>query len=378
MPNSRLHTIAAAGQSIWSDVINRNMLESGELARRIGKDAVSGVTSNPTIFADAITKSSDYDRSLKEMAKAGLDTDEIVAGLMSADISDACDVLGSVWEWSDGADGFVSVEVSPLLAHETDATVAAAREWHKRVDRPNLLVKVPATIAGVEAIRQLTAEGISINVTLIFSIARYGQVVEAYQKGLAEYGEAGGKLKTINSVASFFVSRIDTEVDKRLEELEAPKHVWGKAAIANARVAYELFLQRFRTDEWMDLAKRGGRAQRPLWASTSTKNPDYPDTMYVEALVAPHTVNTMPLETIDAYQDHGTPYPQPFGAGEIETAKRDLEELSEIGIDLENVVQVVEDQGVEKFAKSWDLLVTDVDSERQRVLAVSSPGGGRT
>ncbi len=368
MPNSRLHTIAAAGQSIWSDVINRSMLDTGELAKRITKDAVSGVTSNPTIFADAITKSSDYDRSLQEMAKAGLDTEEIVTGLMSADITDACDVLGSVWEWSDGADGFVSVEVSPLLAHETDATVAAAREWHKRVDRPNLLVKVPATIAGVEAIRRLTAEGISINVTLIFSIARYGQVIEAYQKGLAEYGDAGGKLKTINSVASFFVSRIDTEVDKRLEGMEAPKHLWGKAAIANARVAYELFLQRFRTDEWMQLAKRGGRAQRPLWASTSTKNPDYPDTKYVEALVAPHTVNTMPLETMDAYQDHGTPYPQPFGADEIETAKRDLEELSEFGVDLDNVVQVVEDQGVEKFGKSWDLLVTDVDSERQKLL----------
>lgn len=369
MPNSRLHTVAAAGQSIWSDQINRTMIDGGELAERISKDAITGVTSNPTIFADAITKSSDYDRSLRELAKSGLETKEIVVGLMSADIADACDVLRSAWEWSDGADGFVSVEVSPLLAHETDATVAAAREWHKRIDRPNLLVKVPATMAGVEAIRRLTAEGISINVTLIFSLARYGQVIEAYQSGLAEYGKSGGKLKIVSSVASFFVSRVDTEVDRRLEELEAPRHLWGKAAIANARVAYELFLQRFRTDDWMDLARKGGRAQRPLWASTSTKHPDYADTMYVEALVAPHTVNTMPLATVDAYQDHGTPYPQPFGAGEINGAKEDLDLLAEVGIDMDNVVQVLEDQGVEKFASSWDLLVNDVDSERRRVLA---------
>lgn len=371
MPNSRLHTVAAAGQSIWSDQINRAMIDSGELEQRIAADAVSGVTSNPTIFADAITKSTDYDRSLKDMAKAGLSTDEIVVGLMTADIADACDVLRPVWEWSDGADGFVSVEVSPLVAHETEDTVAAAREWHKRVDRPNLLVKVPATAAGVEAIRRLTAEGISINVTLIFSLARYGQVIEAYQKGLAAYAEAGGKLKTVNSVASFFVSRVDTEVDARLDALGAPATTKGKAAIANARVAYDLFLERFRTEEWMELAKKGGRAQRPLWASTSTKSPAYSDTMYIESLVAPHTVNTMPLATIDAYQDHGTPYPQPFGPGEIHQARQELEDLANLGVDMDNVVQVLEDQGVEKFAKSWEVLAADVDAEREKLAAES-------
>ena len=362
MAKSRLHSLAAAGQSIWSDQISRTMIDSGELERRMTEDAVTGVTSNPTIFANAITKSSAYDRSLTELAKGGVDADTIVTRLMTADIADACDVLKPAWEFSDGTDGFVSVEVSPLLAHETEATIAEAREWVKRIDRPNLLVKVPATAAGVDAIRRLTAEGISINVTLIFSLARYRQVIEAYQRGLAEYAESGGKLRLVNSVASFFVSRVDTEVDARLEQVD-PSLV-GIAAIAQARVAYGIFLERFRTDEWLALEARGGRVQRPLWASTSTKNPAYPDTKYVEALVAPHTVDTMPLETIDAFQDHGVSLPQPFGASDIEAAQADLDRLGEAGIDLENVTQVLEDQGVEKFSASWQELVDDVEKER--------------
>ncbi|MGH8927994.1 MAG: transaldolase family protein, partial [Acidimicrobiia bacterium] len=204
MPNSRIHGLPSAGQSVWSDQISRSMIDTGELERRISEDAISGVTSNPTIFAAAITKSSDYDRPLKELAQAGLDSNEIVARLVTTDIADACDVLRPVWEWSDGADGFVSVEVNPLLAHDTDSTIAEAREWVKRIDRANLLVKVPATAPGVEAFRHLTAEGISINVTLIFSLNRYAEVIEAYQTGLAEFAASGGKLKTINSVASFF------------------------------------------------------------------------------------------------------------------------------------------------------------------------------
>ena len=364
MPKSRLHGIAAAGQSIWSDQLSRQMIDGGELERRISEDAVSGVTSNPTIFAGAITQGAAYDRPLQMLAKAGHTAEEIVVQLMTADIADACDVLRSAWEWSEGADGFVSVEVSPLLAHETDATVVEAREWVKRVDRPNLLVKVPATAAGVEAIRRLTAEGISINVTLIFSLDRYRQVIEAYQKGLGEYAAAGGKLKLVNSVGSFFVSRVDTEVDTRLEKIEGAKELSGKAAIAQARLAYGIFLERFRTEEWMALEKKGARIQRPLWASTSTKNPDYPDTMYVEDLVAPHTINTMPLATIDAYQDHGTPLPQPFGENDVVLAQGDLDRLAEAGIDLDDVSQVLEDQGVEKFANSWQELLDDVEKER--------------
>ncbi|HJU80371.1 MAG TPA: transaldolase [Acidimicrobiia bacterium] len=364
MPKSRLHGLAAAGQSIWSDQLSREMIDGGELERRISEDAVSGVTSNPTIFAGAITKGAAYDRPLQELAKSGHTAEEIVTKLMTADIADACDVLRSTWEWSEGGDGFVSVEVSPLVAHETDATVAEAREWVKRIDRPNLLVKVPATAAGVDAIRRLTAEGISINVTLVFSLPRYAQVMEAYQKGLAEYAEAGGKLKLVNSVGSFFVSRVDTEVDKRLEGVEGGDRLMGKIAIAQARVAYGMFLERFRTPEWMALERKGGRVQRPLWASTSTKNPAYPDVMYVEHLVAPHTINTMPLETMDAFQDHGTPLAQPFGEGDVAQAQADLDRLAEIGIDLDDVSQVLEDQGVDKFAKSWDELLADVEAER--------------
>jgi transaldolase len=360
-----LHGLAAAGQSIWSDQLSRELIDTGELERRMSEDAVSGVTSNPTIFAGAITKGAAYDRPLEELAKAGHTAEEIAIKLMSADIADACDVLRSSWEWSEGADGFVSVEVSPNLAHETDATVAEAREWVKRIDRPNLLVKVPATAAGVDAIRRLTAEGIAINVTLIFSLPRYGQVMEAYQKGLAEYAESGGKLKPVNSVASFFVSRVDTEVDQRLEDVEGGEELMGKVAIAQARVAYGMFLERFRTDEWMALEKKGGRVQRPLWASTSTKNPAYPDTKYVEGLVAPHTINTMPLDTMDAYQDHGTPLAQPFGEREVAEAQATLDRLAEIGVDLDDVSQVLEDQGVEKFANSWQELLDDVERERE-------------
>jgi transaldolase len=366
MPNSRLHGLNAAGQSVWSDQISRSMIDSGELGRRIVDDAVTGVTSNPTIFAGAITRGTDYDRQLKDVASHGASTADIVNALMATDIAAACDELRSVWEWSDGGDGFVSVEVSPLLAGDADSSVAEAREWVKRIDRSNLLVKIPATAAGIDAIRRLTAEGVSVNVTLVFSLERYAEVINAYQLGLAEFAKAGGKLKSINSVASFFVSRVDTEVDARLEKIgtEEALAFRGKAAIANARAAYGLFLERFRTAEWLRLSELGGRVQRPLWASTSTKNPAYSDTMYIVGLVAPHTVNTMPLTTIDAYQDHGTPLPQPFGALEVAEAHATLNELTEIGIDLHDVGLVLEEQGVEKFSASWQELMADVEDKR--------------
>jgi transaldolase len=361
MSPSNLHGLAAAGVSIWSDTISKAMLDSGELARRIGEDAVSGVTSNPTIFASAIVGSSDYDESLRELKSAGLPTEEIVKSLMASDIRRACDELAGVFERSGGQDGFVSVEVSPTVASDTEATVAEARDWVKQIDRPNLLVKVPATPEGVPAIRRLTGEGISVNVTLIFSLERYKEVIDAYMAGLEDLQSVGGSVETVASVASFFVSRFDTEVDRRLDEIGTPEAVSlkGVTAVANARVAYGLFLETFSASRFRLI--NGGRLQRPLWASTSTKNPEYPDLLYVEGLVAPNTVNTMPLETIDAYQDHGDPSPEPFTESDIEQAKRDLARLEDLGVDYDSVVEVLEDEGVGKFAKSWQELLDGVE-----------------
>ena len=363
MPKSNLHGLAAAGVSVWSDQISRGMLDSGELAERVENDAVSGVTSNPTIFANAIVGSSDYDDQLQDLKSAGTPTEEIVKTMMADDLERACDVLAIVHKDAKGMDGFVSVEVSPLLADDTDASVAEARDWVKQINRPNLLVKIPATPQGIPAIRRLIGEGISINVTLIFSLERYEEVMDAYMSGLEEFAETGGDLSTVDSVASFFVSRFDTEVDNRLEEIGTDEALAlrGKTAVANARAAYGLFLERFDSERFEALAARGAHPQRPLWASTSTKNPEYHDLLYVENLVVPRTVNTMPLDTIDAYQDHGDPNPPPFDSGDIEEARATLEELAEVGVDYDDVVQTLEDEGVEKFARSWQELLDGVE-----------------
>ncbi len=363
MATSRIHGLAAAGVSVWSDQISRAMLDSGELALRVERDAVTGVTSNPTIFAGAIVGSSDYEAQLRDLKSSGLSTEDVARSLMTTDIQRGCDVLAGVHEATGGSDGFVSVEVSPTLAGETDATVAEARDWVKQISRPNLLVKVPATAEGVPAIRALIGEGISVNVTLIFSLDRYGEVINAYLDGLEDYKEAGGDVGVIASVASFFVSRFDSEVDPRLEAIDTEQALAlrGMTAVANARVAYGMFLDSFGSDRFRDLAAAGARVQKPLWASTSTKNPDYPDLIYVEKLVARDTVNTMPLPTIDAYQDHGDPSPIQFGTDDIETARRDLDRLGEIGVDYDDVVRVLEDEGVEKFTKSWHELLESVE-----------------
>ena len=363
MSRSNLHGLAAAGVSIWSDQISKAMLDSGELARRLEEDAVTGVTSNPTIFAGAIVGSTEYDDQLRDLKSAGVPAEEIVKTLMASDLQRACDELLGVFEETGGRDGFVSVEVSPTLAGDTEASVAEARDWIKQIDRPNLLVKIPATPEGIPAIRRLIAEGISVNVTLIFSLERYKQVMDAYLGGMEELHAAGGDLSKVASVASFFVSRFDTEVDRRLEEIDTPEalSMQGVTANANARVAYGLFLEQFGADRYTALAEHGARVQKPLWASTSTKNPDYPDLLYVENLVAPDTINTMPLDTIDAYQDHGNPSPAPFTEFDIEQAKLDLARLAEHGIDYQDVVQVLEDEGVDKFTKSWQELLDDVE-----------------
>jgi transaldolase len=363
MSRSNLHGLAAAGVSIWSDQISKTMLDSGELTRRIEQDAVTGVTSNPTIFAGAIVGSSEYDDQLRDLKSAGAPAEEIVKTLMASDLQRACDELLGVFETTGGRDGFVSVEVSPTLADDSEASVAEARDWIKQIDRPNLLVKIPATPEGIPAIRRLIAEGISVNITLIFSLERYKQVMDAYLGGMEELHSSGGDLSKVASVASFFVSRFDTEVDRRLDEIDTPEAISlkGVTANANARVAYGLFLEQFGSDRYLALADLGARVQKPLWASTSTKNPDYPDLLYVENLVAPDTVNTMPLATIDAYQDHGDPAPAPFTEFDIEQAKIDLARLADQGVDYQDVVQVLEDEGVGKFTKSWQELLADVE-----------------
>ncbi len=363
MSPSNLHGLSSAGVSVWSDQISKEMLDSGELARRIVDDAVTGVTSNPTIFAGAIVGSSEYDAQLRDLKSGGVPTEEIVKTIMSTDLRRACDELVGVFESTDGRDGFVSVEVSPTLAGDTDASIAEARDWVKQIDRPNLLVKIPATPEGIPAIRRLLAEGISVNITLIFSLERYRQVMDAYFGGMEDFAASGGDLSGVASVASFFVSRFDTEVDRRLEEIDTPEalSLRGVTANANARVAYGLFLEQFGSDRFQALAAAGARVQKPLWASTSTKNPDYPELLYVENLVAPDTVNTMPLATIDAYQDHGDPSPAAFTEADIEAAKLDLARLAEVGVDYQDVVQVLEDEGVDKFVKSHQELLAEVD-----------------
>jgi transaldolase len=366
MTLSPLHAVNLAGQSVWSDQISRSMLDAGDLERRIADDAITGVTSNPSIFAAAIASGSAYDDQMQELAERGADSKEIVAALMTSDIARACDVMRPVWERTDGRDGHVSVEVDPELAHETESTIAEAREWVKRIDRPNLLVKVPATRAGVPAVRALIAEGISINVTLIFSIERYLEVMDAYIDGLEAFHSTGGDVSKVASVASFFVSRVDSEVDKRLEAAGA-HDLRGVAAVANARVAYDEFLQKFRGARWEALAAKGARVQRPLWASTSTKNPEYRTTLYVDTLVAPHTVNTMPLETVDAYQQDGPATPPIVGPEETATARVMMRAIADAGVDMDDVFTQLETEGVSKFIDAWRASLADIEGKREKL-----------
>jgi transaldolase len=363
---SNIHGVAAQGQSIWLDEISRQLLEPAGLAAFVDGAAVTGVTSNPTIFANAIVGSSDYDEAMGDLVERNADTTEIYTALVTRDIREACDALQPVWQNTNGADGFVSVEVSPELANDTEATIQEARDWWKRVDRPNLLIKVPATPAGIPAVRRLTGEGISLNVTLIFSLERYQEVMDAYLDGQDAYAQTGGDLSRINSVASFFISRVDTEVDQRLGQIGTAEALAlrGQAAIANAQAAYGQFLNTFAGERWEALSARGARIQRPLWASTSTKDPAYPDTMYVDQLVVADSVNTVPPKTIEAYQDHGNPNPSVFGAAEIAEANTTLEQLAAAGIDYDDVVQVLEDEGVEKFAVSYRELLSSIEQKR--------------
>ncbi len=353
-----LGDLTSAGVSIWLDDISRDRLNTGNLAALVAEDHVRGVTSNPTIFEHAMAKGAAYDSQLDDLALRGVSVDEAARMLTTYDIRWACDVLRPVYDASEGVDGRVSIEVAPGLARDTAKTIAEAKQLWWLVDRPNLFIKIPATAQGLPAITACLAEGISINVTLIFSLERYSEVIDAYMAGLEQ--AADSDVAKLASVASFFVSRVDTEVDKRLDAIGTPEvdAMRGKAAVANARLAYELFEQSLATPRWQALVARGARVQRPLWASTSTKNPAYKDTLYVDDLVAPDTVNTMPEPTIHAVADHGTVVPNAID-GTYEASRAVFSDLENLGVSYDDVVKVLEEEGVSKFTDSWnDMLAT--------------------
>ncbi|MBN6189576.1 MULTISPECIES: transaldolase [Microbacterium] len=355
--------LAEAGVSIWLDDLSRTRISSGNLAELISSRNVVGVTTNPTIFANAITDKNDtsYDAQVTELAASGASAEEAVFAATTQDVGAALDIFRPVWEQSGHVDGRVSIEVSPDLAHDTDGTVAQAKELWAKIDRPNLLVKIPATKAGLPAITEAIAHGISVNVTLIFSLERYAEVIDAYLTGLERAKDAGVDLSTVHSVASFFVSRVDTETDKRLTAIgtDAAEALKSKAGLANARLAYELFEQSFETDRAKALLAAGANAQRPLWASTGVKDPALPDTLYVTELVAPGVVNTMPEKTLEATFDHGVVTGDTITGG-YDEARQVFAGLEEVGIDFTDVTQVLEDEGVAKFIDSWHDLLTQV------------------
>ncbi len=354
-----LHTLQ--DQSPWLDNLKRGWITSGELERWVER-GVRGITSNPSIFQKAIEGNADYDVQLRQLVADGTTVDDTYWDLVTADIRDALRILAPVHAESDGVDGYVSVEVAPSLARDTAGTIEAARHLHTTIDAPNLYVKIPGTAEGLPAIRQMISEGRSINVTLLFSVERYGEVIEAYLSGLEA---CEGDLSAISSVASFFVSRVDTEVDHRLEQIGSDEALAlrGKAAVANAKVAYQLFLERFSGPRWEALAARGARVQRPLWASTSTKNPAYRDTLYIDELIGPDTVNTIPDATLDAFDDHGTVERTVDRA--VDEAQADLDALASVGVDLADVTRVLEDEGVASFSKSFDELLGSLTTKAE-------------
>jgi transaldolase len=358
MGDSRLHRLSEYGQSVWIDFLSRDMLRSGELERRMRDDAVVGVTSNPTIFQKAISAGEAYDEQLREVLEEERDPKEVFIRLASKDVADALDLLRPVWDRGGGKDGYVSIEVDPTLAYETQATIEEAQRLHELIDRPNLFVKIPATKPGLPAIEEMIARGRSINVTLIFSLERYAEVAEAYIRGLERLVQGGGDPSGVASVASFFVSRVDTEADRRLDEVGAPDELKGKLAIANAKLAYQRYKEIFAGGRWEALAAHGGTPQRCLWASTSTKNPAYRDVMYVEELIGPNTVNTMPEETIEAFQDHGEVAPT-LEHG-IEEAKQVFADVERAGVDYADVTDTLEREGVEKFSDSFAELLEGI------------------
>ncbi|OXM48569.1 transaldolase [Amycolatopsis alba] len=367
MSNDKLAQLSEAGVSIWLDDLSRERLNTGNLADLIRGKHVVGVTTNPTIFANAMSKGEAYDEQTKELAARGADVEATIRELTTTDVRNAADLFRDVYTATNGVDGRVSIEVDPRLAKETDKTVAEAQDLWKTVDRPNVLIKIPATEEGLPAITRTLAEGISVNVTLIFSVERYQAVIEAYFAGLEQAKANGHDLKGIHSVASFFVSRVDTEIDKRLGAIgtDAATALRGEAAIANARLAYAAFEELFASDRWKALAEAGANAQRPLWASTGVKDPQYSDTRYVDQLVVKDTVNTMPEKTLDAAADHADVTGDTV-TGKGPDAQAVFDKLRAVGIDIDDVFKVLEDEGVEKFEKSWVELLETVTGQLEK------------
>lgn len=362
-----LQQLQALGQSPWQDNISRDQLLSGELAHAVGAGDVTGLTSNPTIFQNAIAGSDDYDESIGLYAQRDMGTEDIFYSLASEDIQEAADIFLPVYERSSGSDGFVSLEVSPRLAYETEATVRDALQLWQRVDRPNLMIKIPGTRAGLDAITAAVSAGVNVNVTLIFSVQRYAEVMDAYMDGLEQRLGRGEEIVKLASVASFFVSRLDTLVDARLDELAAThpeaSKMKGATAIANARLAYDLFRQTTASPRWDSLSAAGARVQRPLWASTSTKNPQYRDVFYVESLIGRDTVNTMPPHTLEAFKQHGHAK-RTITLG-LDDARTHMARLSQLGVDMSSITDTLESLGVAAFADSFDELLAVIEKRSQ-------------
>jgi transaldolase len=374
MAENPLRKLESFGQSVWLDLISRGLIKSGGLRKLIEEDGLSGVTSNPAIFEKAIDGSRDYDEDLRRFSLNGTGAIDICERLMMDDIRAAADELRPIYDRLDGADGFVGMEVSPHLAHDTQGTIEEARRLWRSVRRPNIFIKVPATREGLPAIRQLISEGINVNITLLFGLPRYREVAEAYIAGLEACAAADEPVNGVASVASFFLSRIDVLVDPMLEHIvqaggdkaTVAENLIGEIAIASAKEAYQIYREMFASDRFRPLAERGARTQRVLWASTSTKNPKYSDVKYVEPLIGPDTINTMPPETIDAYRNHGRPGPRIEENADV--ARRNLKELADVGIDIDAITQQLEDEGVEKFIKPWDQLMATVKSRRDAIV----------
>lgn len=371
---NRLQRLHAAGQSIWLDFIDRNLLGSGDLQRRIEEDALTGMTSNPTIFEKALAEGHAYDADLRA-APDGASAWELFERLASADVQRACDIFRPVYDRTEGVDGYVSLEVSPGAANDTEETILEARRLWKAVDRPNLMIKVPGTEAGAAAARRLIADGINVNVTLLFAVEAHARVIDAYIAGLEDRVGAGKPVDRIASVASFFVSRVDSEIDKRLDamiaaasspaEAERLATLKGRAAIANAKLAYKLFQSRFSGSAWERLASKGARVQRPLWASTSTKNPAYRDVLYVEELIGPDTVNTMPPQTLEAFRDHGET--RRSVDEQVGEAVQLLAELEAVGVSMKDVTDQLLREGLASFSKSFDTLVAGLEAKSREL-----------
>ena len=365
-PADRLAELSLAGVSIWLDDISRERLESGNLAELVEDSSVVGVTTNPTIFAAALKDGERYDDQVAGLTRGGATVEDVITEITTDDVRTACDLLHDVYEASDGVDGRVSIEVPPGVAFDTDATLEAAHALWRKVDRPNLLIKIPATDEGLSAITDAIGESISVNVTLIFGLGRYEAVMDAYLAGLEQAKSRGNDLSTLHSVASFFVSRVDAEIDARLEKIGTDEALAlrGKAAVANARLAFEKFEEVFGGPRFAALAEFGGRPQRPLWASTGVKSPDYSDTLYVTELVTAGTVNTMPQKTLDAFADHGEVLGDQI-RDRYDEARAVMADLARVGIDYDDVIETLEREGVQKFATSWDELVGTVASQME-------------